>query len=132
MSKKKKITLGVGFIVFLVALWVAVYFICLSVEPKGDNVITKEQLESMDKSDSIFYEATVTIDDKDYSLSDLTEEVIGDNIVVKVEVNNRQVQGYVTFSDVITKAEVKLEDSDSYAQLILPESVNNTEISTEK
>lgn len=123
MSNKKKVGLGILFVLFLVGVWFATYFCWLQVEPKGDNIITSEELARYDDRDSIFYEATVTLDNKDYTLDTLNKSVLGDTVVVDVKVNNREVQGYVTFSDVISKPEVKLADEDVYAQIILPEEV---------
>ena len=121
MNKKKKVIIGVSFILFLVALWLATYFLWLQVEPKGNNVVTSEDLVEYDNKDSIFYEATIVLNDKEYALTDLDKSVLGDTIVVNVEVNNRKVQGYVTYSDVVTDPKVKLADSDDFAQIILPD-----------
>lgn len=121
MSKKKKILLGVAFILFLVALWLVTYFLWLQVEPKGDNIITAEELAEYDSKDSIFYEATVIVNESEYTLSELNKSVLGDTVIVDVEVNNREVQGYVTYSDTVSKPQVKLADEDTYAQIILPE-----------
>lgn len=122
---KKKIIIGVCFVVFLAILWCGVYYAWLQVEPKGDNVLTAEELKKYDESDedSVFTEAVITIDGKDYDLDELKKELVGDDVVVSVKVNNREVQGYVTVSDTIENPEVRLADSDDYAQVIIPEEV---------
>lgn len=124
MSRKKKILLGVGFVVFLVILWCVVYFSWLQVEPKGDNILTAEELRGYDKqdADSVFTDATVIINDKEYKLSEVKKSLLtDDNVVVTVKVNDREVQGYITLSDTISSPEVRLSDSDNYAQVIIPE-----------
>lgn len=118
---KNKIIFGIGFLLFLVLVWVVTYKLWLGVEPKGDNVITRDELEEYDNRQSIFYEAEVKVGDTVYQLADLNKEILGSNIVVEVKVNERKVQGYVTFSDTVDKPEVKLADEDTYAQIILPE-----------
>lgn len=124
MSRKKKILLGVGFVVFLVILWCVVYFSWLQVEPKGDNILTAEELKGYDEydTDSVFTDATVIINDKEYKLSEVKKSLLtDDNVVVAVKVNDREVQGYITVSDTISSPEVRLSDSDTYAQVIIPE-----------
>lgn len=124
MSRKKKILLGVGFVVFLVILWCVVYFFWLQVEPKGDNILTAEELRGYDKqdADSVFTDATVIINDKEYKLSEVKKSLLtDDNVVVTVKVNDREVQGYITLSDTISSPEVRLSDSDNYAQVIILE-----------
>lgn len=123
MSRKKKILLGVGFVVFLVILWCAVYFSWLQVEPKGDNILTAEELKGYDEqnNNSVFTNATVIINDKEYELNEVKKRLLTDDVVVTVKVNDREVQGYITVSDTISSPEVRLSDSDTYAQVIIPE-----------
>lgn len=123
MSKRKKILLGIGFVVFLVVLWCLVYFSWLQVEPKGDNILTAEELKGYDEqdADSVFTDATVVIDKKEYKLSEVKKSLLTDDVVVTVKVNDREVQGYITVSDTISIPEVRLSDSDNYAQVIIPE-----------
>lgn len=124
MSREKKILLGVGFVVFLVILWCVVYFSWLQVEPEGDNILTAEELKGYDEhdTDSVFTDATVIIDDKEYKLSEVKKSLLTDgNVVVAVKVNDREVQGYITVSDTISSPEVRLSDSDNCAQVIIPE-----------
>lgn len=124
MSRKKKILLGVGFVVFLVILWCVVYFSWLQVEPKGDNILTAKELKGYDEhdTDSVFTDSTVIINDKEYKLSEVKKSLLtDDNVVVAVKVNDREVQGYITVSDTISSPEVRLSDSDNYAQVIIPE-----------
>lgn len=124
MSKKKKVVLGVVFVVFLVALWFITYFVCLQIKPKGDNVVTKEQLEELDKQEEVFYDAKITVNDEEYSLNKLTQDILGSEIVVDVAVDGQKsMQGYVTYSDVVDKAQVKVFKDQNYAQVILPDSV---------
>lgn len=123
MSRKKKILLGVGFVVFLVILWCVVYFSWLQVEPKGDNILTAEELKKYDEqnTNSVFTNATVIINDKEYELNEVKKSLLTDDVVVTVKVNDREVQGYITVSDTISSPEVRLPDSDNYAQVIIPE-----------
>lgn len=124
MSKKKKVVLGVVFVVFLVALWFITYFVCLQIKPKGDNVVTKEQLEELDKQEEVFYDAKITVNDEEYSLNKLTQDILGSEVVVDVSVDDKEpMQGYVTYSDVVDKAQVKVFKDQNYAQIILPDSV---------
>lgn len=124
MSKKKKVVLGVVFVVFLVALWFITYFVCLQIKPKGDNVVTKEQLEELDKQEEVFYDAKITVNDEEYSLNKLTQDILGSEVVVDVSVDDKEpMQGYVTYSDVVDKAQVKVFKDQNYAQVILPDSV---------
>lgn len=124
MSKKKKVVLGVVFVVFLVALWFITYFVCLQIKPKGDNVVTKEQLEELDKQEEVFYDAKITVNDEEYSLNKLTQDILGSEVVVGVSVDDKEpMQGYVTYSDVVDKAQVKVFKDQNYAQVILPDSV---------
>lgn len=123
MSRRKKILLGVGFVVFLVILWCVVYFFWLQVEPKGDNILTAEELKGYDEQNinSVFTKATVIINDKEYELNEVKKSLLTDDVVVTVKVNDREVQGYITLSDTISSPEVRLSDSDNYAQVIIPE-----------
>lgn len=123
MSKRRKILLGAGFVVFLVILWCVVYFSWLQVEPKGDNILTAEELRKYDEQNdnSVFTEATVIINDEEYKLNEVKKSLITDNVVVTVKVNDREVQGYIAVSDTIDRPEVRLSDSDNYAQVIIPE-----------
>ena len=124
MSKKKKVVLGVVFVVFLVALWFITYFVCLQIKPKGDNVVTKEQLEELDKQEEVFYDAKIIVNDEEYSLNKLTQDILGSEIVVNVTVDGQKsMQGYVTYSDVVDKAQVKVFKDQNYVQVILPDSV---------
>lgn len=124
MSKKKKVVLGVLFVVFLVALWFITYFVCLQIKPKGDNVVTKEQLEELDNQEEVFYDAKITVNDEEYSLNKLTQDILGSEVVVDVAVDGQKsMQGYVTYSDVVDKAQVKVFKDQNYAQVILPDSV---------
>lgn len=124
MSKKKKVVLGVLFGVFLVVLWFITYFVCLQIKPKGDNVVTKEQLEELDNQEEVFYDAKITVNDEEYSLNKLTQDILGSEIVVDVAVDGQKsMQGYVTYSDVVDKAQVKVFKDQNYAQVILPDSV---------
>lgn len=123
MSKKKKVVLGVVFVVFLVALWFVTYFVCLQIKPKGDNVVTKEQLEELDKQEEVFYDAKITVKNEDYSLDKLTQGILGSDVVVEVAVDSHKpMQGYVTYSDVVDKPQVKVFKDQNYAQVILPDS----------
>lgn len=124
MSKKKKVVLGVVFVVFLVALWFITYFVCLQIKPKGDNVITKEQLDELDKQEEVFYDADIIVDDKEYSLNELTGNDLGGKVVVDVRLKGKEtIQGYVTYSDLVDKSQVKVFKDQNYVQVILPDSV---------
>lgn len=124
MSKGRKVVLGVCFVLFLVILWFSTYFVCLQIKPKGDNVVTKEQLEELDKQEEVFYDAKITVNDEEYSLNKLTQDILGSEVVVDVSVDDKEpMQGYVTYSDVVDKAQVKVFKDQNYAQVILPDSV---------
>lgn len=123
MSKKKKVVLGVVFVVFLVVLWFVTYFVCLQIKPKGDNVVTKEQLEELDKQEEVFYNAKITVKNEDYSLDKVTQAILGSDVVVEVAVDgHKSMQGYVTYSDVVDKPQVKVFKDQNYVQVILPDS----------
>lgn len=119
-SKAGKVGLGVVAVGMIGVLWYGVYNYTLSVDTKRD-VITSEQIEEMDKDNGVFYDAKITVNDKEYDLSELTKDIVGDNVVVQVSVNDRTVQGYVTVSDMDLKPRVVLSDQDNYAQVILPD-----------
>ena len=118
MSNKKKIIFGVCFIVFLVTLWLATYHIWLSVEPKGDNFITAEQLSEIDKG--IHTEAKVFIGSTEYNLQDLNKDILQGVVIVYVELDSKKVQGYVVFDDTVLAPIVEYSENDSYAKVILP------------
>ena len=119
MSKSKKVVFGVSFVLFLVTLWFSVYFICLQIKPKGDNVVTAKELAELDDKDITLYDGTVIIEDKEYKLKDLSKSELGDTVVVKVKLDNKELKGYITYSDVVTKPEIKLFDNGAYAKVIL-------------
>lgn len=119
-SKAGKVGLGVLAVGVIGVLWCGVYSYTLSADPKRD-VITSEQIEEMDKDNGVFYDAKIMVNDKEYDLSELTKDIVGDNVVVKVSVTDRVVQGYVTVSDMDLKPRVILSDQDNYAQVILPD-----------
>lgn len=119
MSKSKKVVFGVAFVLFLVALWFSVYFICLQIKPKGDNVVTAKELAELDDKDTTLYDGTIIVEDKEYALKDLSKSELGDTVVVKVKLDNKELKGYITYSDVVTKPEIKLFDNGAYAKVIL-------------
>lgn len=119
-SKAGKVGLGVLAVGVIGVLWCGVYNYTLSADPKRD-VITSEQIEEMDKDNGVFYDAKIMVNDKEYDLSELTKDIVGDNVVVKVSVTDRIVQGYVTVSDMDLKPRVVLSDQNNYAQVILPD-----------
>ena len=121
MSKSKKVIFVVSFFVFLVVLWLVTYFCWLNVKPKSSKSITKEELESYDNSNSTFTSAKVTFNGKEYELDELNKKVLSDDVVVDVEVNGRKVQGYVTYSDKVSKPKVKLSSEEVIAKVILPD-----------
>lgn len=124
MSKKKKVVLGVCFVLFLVILWFSTYFTWLDIKPTGDNVITKEQLDELDKQEEVFYDADIIVDDKEYSLNELTGNDLGGKVVVDVKLKGKEtIQGYVTYSDLADKSQVKVFKDQNYVQVILPDSV---------
>lgn len=119
-NKVTRIAIGVFIVLGLVVIWVCTYNICMNTAPKNAE-ITKEDVENFDESRYIFKDADITVGKKTYKLKDLNKDVIKDNVVVTVKVNNREVQGYVVYSDILTEPQVKLADDDKYAQIMLPE-----------
>lgn len=119
MSRNKKVVFGVAFVLFLIVLWVSVYFICLQIKPKGDNVVTAKELAELDDKDTTLYDGTIIVEDKEYALKDLSKSELGDTVVVKVKLDDKELKGYITYSDVVTKPEIKLFDNGAYAKVIL-------------
>ena len=119
MSRNKKVVFGVAFVLFLIVLWVSVYFICLQIKPKGDNVVTAKELAELDDKDTTLYDGTIIVEDKEYALKDLSKSELGDTVVVKVKLDDKELKGYITCSDVVTKPEIKLFDNGAYAKVIL-------------
>lgn len=119
MSRNKKVVFGVAFVLFLIVLWISVYFICLQIKPKGDNVITAKELAEFDDKDTTLYDGTIIVEDKEYALKDLSKSELGDTVVVKVKLDDKELKGYITYSDVVTKPEIKLFDNGAYAKVIL-------------
>lgn len=119
MSRNKKVVFGVAFVLFLIVLWVSVYFICLQIKPKGDNVVTAKDLAELDDKDTTLYDGTIIVEDKEYALKDLSKSELGDTVVVKVKLDDKELKGYITYSDVVTKPEIKLFDNGAYAKVIL-------------
>lgn len=119
MSRNKKVVFGVAFVLFLIVLWFSVYFICLQIKPKGDNVVTAKELAELDDKDTTLYDGTIIVEDKEYALKDLSKSELGDTVVVKVKLDDKELKGYITYSDVVTKPEIKLFDNDAYAKVIL-------------
>lgn len=119
MSRNKKVIFGVAFVLFLIVLWVSVYFICLQIKPKGDNVVTAKELAELDDKDTTLYDGTIIVEDKEYALKDLSKSELGDTVVVKVKLDDKELKGYITYSDVVTKPEIKLFDNGAYAKVIL-------------
>lgn len=119
MSRNKKVVFGVAFVLFLIVLWFSVYFICLQIKPKGDNVVTAKELAELDDKDTTLYDGTIIVEDKEYALKDLSKSELGDTVVVKVKLDDKELKGYITYSDVVTKPEIKLFDNGAYAKVIL-------------
>ena len=119
MSRNKKVVFGVAFVLFLIVLWVSVYFICLQIKPKGDNVVTAKELAELDDKDTTLYDGTIIVEDKEYALKDLSKSKLGDTVVVKVKLDDKELKGYITYSDVVTKPEIKLFDNGAYTKVIL-------------
>lgn len=122
MSRNKKIIFGICFVAFLVVLWLVVYKFWLSVEPKGDNFITSEQLVEMDKGSSKS-DARVFIGSKEYSLHDLSKENLQGVVIVDVEIDSDKIQGYVVFDKNVSEPTIQYKENDSYAKVILPDKV---------
>ena len=123
MSRNKKVVFGVAFVLFLIVLWVSVYFICLQIKPKGDNVVTAKELAELDDKDTTLYDGTIIVEDKEYALKDLSKSELGDTVVVKVKLDDKELKGYITYSDVVTKPEIKLFDNGAYAKVILKDDI---------
>lgn len=125
MSNKKKIVYGVTCVLCLAVIWVTTYFICLQIKPKGDKVVTKQELESMDNQEKIYKSAKIKVDKKEYDLSELTTDKLKGTVVIKVIIDKKEYQGYVSVSDVVKEPQVKLFKDKNYAQVVIPEKADN-------
>lgn len=83
--------------------------------PSKSNVVV-----DIPEVDGMYNNAKVTVNGTSYNLKDLNKSVLNGTVVVDVEVDGRNVQGYVSYKEKILSPVVVLTDEDDYARVYLP------------
>lgn len=119
-KNKNKLVFVVSFILFVLVIWVSVYVVTLNAKPKGYDAV-KDGIELVNPNEETVYDATVVISDKEYTLDMLNKKILKGEVVLSVKIKDKNYQGYVSVSDMITKPLVKVFKDKNYVQVLIPE-----------